>query len=850
MKKTLQYLFSLSLFLTLITNNGFSQNISCGTKEPSITEIEQTQAFIKNYQSNSKNLRPSAETIYIPIKLHVVIPDDGNLNLSFFKSKDFNQALAYTNTLYKKINIQFYVTGNINYIKSSKFLNFDFKSSNFVLVDGQAEQADEQELCKPYDLPNAINIYVINTLQLNGAFILGYAKLPNPTSVALSSTNRIMTSGLGFYGYGNLRHVTLSHELGHFFSLHHPFDAVGGKELVTRGTGANCSTAGDLLCDTPADPHLGLEEAKTEGSGCKPYTGVGKDANGDLYVPDITNIMSYYTCRTSFTTGQYERMLAGFALRKTNATFGKFDAPDTQVNAPTITGINAYNGGANYLFFTDNSNNETGYIIERATSPNGDFVAIGGVGENARNYSDEFSDIDKSPASTYYYRIRPSNSKTAYSNVFSANAKEKTFCIPPVNVKCGEISNNLIFRNIKANGTNLNESFVPCNNPFNYLFSLKTINFQANTDYTIEGTVENSQVYRNVYAWIDKNRNGIFDADEILFSTNFDAINRPPNTGFSFPFVTKDLAGTYIIRLRLAFATSLQDACTGVVHGETIDYSINILGAYTVKAGPLSITNYCPNASISVPFTSDGTPAANTTYLLQISDNLGNNFKALPTTVEGTNLKATIPSDTKAGTGYKIKVVSVSPASESISSSILTIKALSTAAFETKDISIQQYKSADVKLNLTGDLPINLKLSNAQSFDFNEISPTIKLSPNETTEYKITTVSNACGTGVPSTQGLKIIVSQVLATEPNSLVDAFQVFPNPSAELIMVKFKNLENGIQSLELIDSKGIVILKQSITKEEESISLQNIPSGTYYVRWMDGKNLITKKIVKLER
>ena len=56
----------------------------------------------------------------------------------------------------------------------------------------------------------------------------------------------------------------IPHELGHNFNLVHTFGERSGNgtlgsgttlELVTRGAGANCTTEGDYLCDTPADPY-------------------------------------------------------------------------------------------------------------------------------------------------------------------------------------------------------------------------------------------------------------------------------------------------------------------------------------------------------------------------------------------------------------------------------------------------------------------------------------------------------------------------------------------------------------------------------------------------------------------
>lgn len=56
--------------------------------------------------------------------------------------------------------------------------------------------------------------------------------------------------------------VTPPHEMGHVFSLWHPYETQFGTECTS---GSNCSIAGDLLCDTPASPALGSHN--TTGTG-------------------------------------------------------------------------------------------------------------------------------------------------------------------------------------------------------------------------------------------------------------------------------------------------------------------------------------------------------------------------------------------------------------------------------------------------------------------------------------------------------------------------------------------------------------------------------------------------------
>lgn len=104
---------------------------------------------------------------------------------------------------------------------------------------------------------------------------------------------------------------TISHEMGHYFGLLHTFEGSDGAnpELVD---GSNCETAGDLICDTPADPYVAGDSADDYVNldmDCRFIRQI-KDGNDEWFVPDVGNIMSYYqsACACGFTHGQYLRM--------------------------------------------------------------------------------------------------------------------------------------------------------------------------------------------------------------------------------------------------------------------------------------------------------------------------------------------------------------------------------------------------------------------------------------------------------------------------------------------------------------------------------------------------------------
>ncbi|HRH37591.1 MAG TPA: M43 family zinc metalloprotease, partial [Flavobacteriales bacterium] len=161
------------------------------------------------------------------------------------------------------------------------------------------------ELCGPVQVVDNDNLYALwnlNPADLNPYYEPGYITL------VYSS---FLPNGLGGFTMGDIVYLRGSgsapiaaHEVGHVLGLMHTHDTIFGAELVD---GSNCVTAGDFICDTPADPNLSLPGMIEYGT-CN-YIGTATDANGDAYAPSTTNIMCYAPCVLStFTQGQAQVM--------------------------------------------------------------------------------------------------------------------------------------------------------------------------------------------------------------------------------------------------------------------------------------------------------------------------------------------------------------------------------------------------------------------------------------------------------------------------------------------------------------------------------------------------------------
>lgn len=104
--------------------------------------------------------------------------------------------------------------------------------------------------------------------------------------------------------------VTPTHEMAHIFQVLHPFESVFGTECTS---GLNCSSAGDLVCDTPASPLLFSANTTATGTyfGNQPGPCVSDpvfDPNPRLYMD--AGWPAGHILRNEFSQGEIDRALS------------------------------------------------------------------------------------------------------------------------------------------------------------------------------------------------------------------------------------------------------------------------------------------------------------------------------------------------------------------------------------------------------------------------------------------------------------------------------------------------------------------------------------------------------------
>ncbi|MCB0735533.1 MAG: T9SS type A sorting domain-containing protein [Bacteroidetes bacterium] len=248
-----------------------------------------------------------------------------------------------------------------------------------------------------WDYKTYLNIWVVERIDLtiDGATLAGYTYRPPSTNekidgilvdhsfVGSSGTSNTLTAGR-----------VLTHEIGHWLGLLHPF---------TDGCGSNCQTTGDYVCDTPP--------VAANNVGC-PST-VNSCSNDSPDEPDNhENYMDYTngSCQNMFTAGQ--NTLMQFYLSRT-----QYRGANISSAAITKSGITISNPCAPKADFQITSDLNRicpgGEVTFADMSWNGDVVDRVWTFEGGSPSSSTFSNpsVTYNQAGTYKVTLKVTNSK-------------------------------------------------------------------------------------------------------------------------------------------------------------------------------------------------------------------------------------------------------------------------------------------------------------------------------------------------------------------------------------------------------------------------------------------------------
>ncbi|MCB0553063.1 MAG: hypothetical protein KDD02_05880, partial [Phaeodactylibacter sp.] len=267
------------------------------TFNPTPEELEQILIQENQFQARKGQIMAALQegrmpALAIPVQIHIVRRSDGTGGIS--EASILSEFNNYVTPRYAGANLTFTFCQATRYIDSDTYY--------FIGSD-----AESNTMSNTYNVPNVMNIYFVGDAQ----GYCGYAWFPSssPDYIVIDNSCATNTS-------------TLAHEIGHYFDLYHTHETTFGIECPD---GSNCATAGDRICDTPADPDV---SGNVNGS-CV-YTGGQTACGGQAYMPDAQNLMSYSnkTCRIYFSAEQNAKMFNTAQTSRSYLTYGCTPAND------------------------------------------------------------------------------------------------------------------------------------------------------------------------------------------------------------------------------------------------------------------------------------------------------------------------------------------------------------------------------------------------------------------------------------------------------------------------------------------------------------------------------------------
>lgn len=320
-----------------------SNELGCGTEPAPASTLDFITSLHENKVFEQFDVERVQNTVFVPLKIHIIGNDAG---LGYYSIQNLMANICELNQKYHAHNIQFFIRGTINYINSTQLFNLP----SFAVSAAANTQ---------YNVNRCINVYFAN---LSTMSLCGFANYPQTGAPNEPLRQGAIWLSPACSAPGN---STFAHEMGHFLNLPHPFDQTSDapasplSERVTRNTNetsprlsANCTTAGDRFCDTPAD-------FRPDRWNCPGTNTTVVDANGDLFQPDGTLYMSYANdaCQNRFSVQQTAAMRATLSITQ-SPTGQNITGPRMYLLIPPIEPYDTITSNATVA---EPANNSTGH---------------------------------------------------------------------------------------------------------------------------------------------------------------------------------------------------------------------------------------------------------------------------------------------------------------------------------------------------------------------------------------------------------------------------------------------------------------------------------------------------------
>lgn len=390
----------LTVLTFMLCQISYAQKHVCGThmSADAIHALKQNKANAA--ESSARNA-----IRYIPVTFHMVADNNGEKRVNY--SAVLNQ-LCKMNKDYANLEMIFYLSDQgFNFIDNLGIFTNPNTASN---IDKIVDNKDD----------DAMNIFITQNADTGnsgaGGTTLGFYTFTN--DYVICRKNELVDTS-----------STISHEVGHFFSLNHPHagwedvpwsvedygstvtitsigsSQTGGQQIpVELMDKSNCEISGDLVCDTPPDYNFGFTSP-----GCQ-FVYEVYDSNSEQIFPQANNYMGYFNNCTKyeFSQEQGEIMAADFDSARRTYLRSNY-VPNTSViddevvliQPTTGTQLESYNGV--FLDWEPVAGADS-YLIE---------LSAGAQTLSYFSDTDEVFLTDLEPDTDYFWIIKPFNETSA-----------------------------------------------------------------------------------------------------------------------------------------------------------------------------------------------------------------------------------------------------------------------------------------------------------------------------------------------------------------------------------------------------------------------------------------------------
>ena len=807
----------------------------CGSDFSSAKEKSDYVALLS--KSSKKARKGTQYEIYIkPKVIH------GQQTPSSLSTAQVFQLIDKLNEVFIAINVKFLIEGNnVEHIYDDNFV--DLKTEN------------EGNLRSKYDNKDGINLYFTHTItrpdlsQLNG-----YTSLPNLSK----GSNAILLSYLdnSTASFSLLKEKIICHEFGHYFGLLHTYqdsnhNDISKRELVTRGVGANCSTTGDLLCDTSSDPYerapsiFSLECTEKLPSNLQ-------DLNGEMYSPPTDNYMSYQEkCGFRFSAMQYQTLESGLNIRL--SPLAEYSITKNVTTFISLTNLDKKEycvGETITINFQKSENFEPKNKIKVEISNKNS--------ENFREITD-FEVINESQikirtdqtweeGSNYRLIIKSTlpYSESPISQSFQIKSLPTVEIINSQNtVNSGDLVqikinfggsgpwqfkdwDGNLFKGITSNSISFIVPVVESR-----AFSISEIgNFCGILDLTTTVFVETIK-------------------PSILIQSNGEFCNE---SSITLPTIgIKNAENTDYYEIQIIDNQKIFDVLP-IVTPNTVQfnmpkellkdkyYKLKILGKKLGEFSntiPFIVKNPPQPPGVITPLkvcsgTENYKLKANGQNLKWYNSESTNNFTygVLLNTMQPSQKNYYVSqsdSNNCESPRNKIEVIIEDPISGEISG----------------NSNIMLGETAYIHLSLKGSSPWNININEIGNFIINTSETNIAVNPTRNTQYELKNISNYCGVG--TTIGVaNVLVTTILGNNLDQ-EGTVKVYPNPVIGKV-INYEVIGEEISEIVIISEDGKSILNMmNNNKAEGEIDLQNLSSGKYIIKFKGSRRNYYKKIIK---